>query len=109
MQRYARCLMLAALVCLDGRAALAQSKDDPFIGKWVLDRAKSEFSGAVPEKRVVTFDLTPNGIRHVTETVVANGSTDRVEYVAKYDGKDVPITNSFLWTVSLKRIDAKKV
>ena len=113
MHRYAPCLVLAAvvagLVCLDGRGAFAQTKDDPFIGKWVLDRARSEYSGAVPEKRVVTFDLTPTGIRHVTETVIANGSTDRVEYTAKYDGKDVQITNSFLWQVSLKRIDARTI
>jgi hypothetical protein len=100
--------LLAALFYFEG-SALAQAKDDPFIGRWVLDRAKSEFSGAVPEKRVTIFELTPNGIKHTTDTVIANGSTDRVEYVAKYDGKDVPISNSFLWQVSLKRIDPRTV
>jgi len=89
--------------------AHAQSKDDPFLGRWVLDRAKSEFSGNVPERRITIFELTPDGsLKHVTETVVANGSTDRVEYTSKYDGKDVPISNSFLWTVSVKRVDQRK-
>ena len=122
MQRSARLFGLAVLVAgvvgLDGHAALAQrgqaapaaAKTDPFVGTWVLNRVKSEFSGAVPEKRKTIFEMTPDGsIKHITETVVANGSTDRVEYTAKLDGKDVPILNSFLSTVSLKRIDARTV
>jgi hypothetical protein len=113
MHRYARLLgiatVLAGWFCLDGPRLFAQTKDDPFIGRWVLDRARSEFSGAPPEKRLTVFELTPAGIRHLTDTVVANGSTDRVEYTAKYDGKDVQIQNSFLWTVSLKRIDVRTI
>jgi hypothetical protein len=111
MHRYARVLGLAVisagLFCATGQPASAQTKDDPFIGRWVLDRARSDFSGAVPEKRITTFELTPAGIKHVTETVVANGSTDRIEYTAKYDEKEVTISNSFLWQVSVKRIDPR--
>ena len=111
MYRYARVLWLAAivagLVCAGDRRASAQTKDDPFIGRWVLDRAKSEFSGNVPERRITIFELTPAGIKHITETVIANGSTDRVEYTAKYDEKDVTPSNSFLWQVSVKRIDPR--
>jgi len=100
-------VVLTTVASLQGPAA-AQTKDDPLIGRWILDRAKSEFSGAPPERRATTFELMPDGsIKHVTETVIANGSTDRVEYSAKYDGKENPITNSFLWTVSVKRINAR--
>ena len=100
--------ILAAVASLEARPAFGQAKDDPLIGRWILDRVKSEFSGAPPEKRITIFDLTPDGsLKHVTETVIANGSTDRVEYTAKYDGKDNQITNSFLWTVSVKRINAR--
>lgn len=98
-------VILAGLV---GGRMVAQTKDDPLIGHWTLDRAKSEFNGNIPEKRITIFELTTGGaLKHITETVTANGSTDRVEYVAKYDGKDVPISNSFLWTVSIKRVDAR--
>ena len=100
--------VVTGLMGVSASAVLAQGKDDPFIGRWTLDRAKSEFSGNVPEKRVTIFELTPDGsLKHVTETVIANGSTDRVEYASKYDSKDVPISNSFLWTVSVKRLDAR--
>jgi hypothetical protein len=101
-------LFVAGLVSLAGHSAFAQSKDDPLIGRWAMDRAKSEFSGAPPERRITIFELTTDGrMRHITETLVANGSTDRIEYTAKYDGQDNPISNSFLWTVSVKRIDAR--
>lgn len=96
-----------SLLCLTAHAVGAQTKDDPLIGRWVLDRAKSEFSGNVPEKRVTIFEFTAAGVKHITETIIANGSTDRIEYTSKFDSKDVPISNSFLWTVSVKRIDAR--
>jgi len=110
MGRYGLSLLaLAVTLCsLDVPAARAQAKDDPLIGRWVLERSKSEFSGNVPEKRTTIFELMPDGsLKHITETVIANGSTDRVEYTSKYDGKDVPISNSFLWTVSVKRVDPR--
>jgi hypothetical protein len=100
--------LVAGLVVATALPLVAQTKDDPLIGRWVLDRAKSEFSGAPPERRVTIFELMPDGrVRHMTETVIANGSTDRVEYTSKYDGKDVPISNSFLWTVAVKQLDAR--
>jgi hypothetical protein len=113
MERFACRLGFVAVVMtlcsFNVPAARAQTKDDPLIGHWTLDRAKSEFSGNVPEKRITIFELTPDGsLKHITETVIANGSTDRIEYASKYDGKDVPISNSFLWTVSVKRVDPRK-
>ena len=105
-----RLAAVAVMMTLAGGAPLlrAQAKDDPLVGRWLLDRAKSEFSGNVPEKRVTIFQFMPDGaLKHITETVVANGSTDKVEYASKYDSKDVTISNSFLWTVSVKRVDAR--
>jgi len=112
MRRHVRVSVVLAILSSAatwaGVTAYAQAKDDPFIGRWTLDRAKSEFSGAPPERRVAVFELLPDGsLKHVTETVIANGSTDRVEYAYKYDGKDNPIQNSFLSTVSVKRINAR--
>ena len=55
MERLGFIAVLAGLLCLNAHAAVAQAKDDPFIGRWVLDRARSEFSGNIPEKRVTIF------------------------------------------------------
>ena len=104
----ARSAVAVVWLCVSALPVSAQTKDDPLIGRWVLDRARSEFSGNVPEKRITIFELMPDGsLKHITETVVANGSTDRVEYAARYDNKDVQISNSFLWTVSVRKIDAR--
>jgi hypothetical protein len=110
-QRAGRIAIVAAIVAVQfsaGGRLPAQTKDDPILGKWVLDRARSEFSGAPPEKRTAIFELIAEGrLRHMTETLTANGSVDRVEYTAKYDGRDNPISNSFLWSVAVKQVDAR--
>jgi hypothetical protein len=41
--------------------------------------------------------------------VQANGNTVQIDYVAKYDSKDVPIEGSQLDTVALKRVNANTV
>ena len=70
MERYGCRLGFVAVVMtlcgFDVPAVRAQTKDDPLVGRWVLDRAKSEFSGNVPEKRVTIFELTPDGgLKHI--------------------------------------------
>ena len=110
MQRNAaRCAVLALLL-----AALlplhAQSKD-PFVGTWILDSDKSHFvPGPVPDDRKMIFEAKDNGIRHTTKTLNAFlGGTDDIDYTARFDGKDYPITGTGLDTISLKRIDANTI
>jgi hypothetical protein len=89
---------------------LAQGAKDPVIGKWVLDPVTSTFSGAVPDKRIMTFEAVgADAIKQIVDTTGANGATDRSEFTAKFDGKDVPITNSVLDFVSVKRLSPTKV
>jgi len=91
-------------------ALSAQGAKDPVIGKWLLDPVTSTFSGAVPEKRVLAFEAVgADAIKQIVDTTGANGATDRSEFTAKFDGKDVPITNSVLDFVSLKRVSPTKV
>jgi hypothetical protein len=100
-------LFLGALL---SPALSAQGAKDPVIGKWVLDPVASTFSGAEPEKRFMTFEAVgADAIKQIVDTTGANGATDRSEFTAKYDGKDVPISNSVLDFVSLKRVSPTKV
>jgi hypothetical protein len=97
----------------------APKNADPFIGTWVLNRAMSTFEpGPAPQRRITTFEMVGDALRHVTRTSSTFrtesagdglGGTDTVEYTARFDGKDYPITNSVLSTVSIKRIDARTV
>lgn len=101
-------IVIGVVLGLDERLVFAQAAKDPFVGRWVLDRANSTYSGAVPERRIVVIEATADGIKQYVDTTAANGATDRSEFTAKFDGKDYPISNSVLDYVSLKRINANK-
>src|SRR5258706_16020734 len=49
-------VLLAAATAVPARAQAS----DPWMGMWVLDRAKSTFSGNVPERRSMTFEKVAN-------------------------------------------------
>ena len=101
----------AIALTLGANPVAAQSgAKDPVLGTWQLDRGKSTFSGNVPDQRTITFEVVNGGaIREVARTRENNGATDEVIYTAKEDGKDYPISNSVLDTISLKRVDPRTV
>ena len=87
----------------------AQSVSDSALGAWTLNHAKSTFSGAVPYRRVTKFEVVGDAIKETRYTISAGAPSVVVEYTARFDGTDVPISNSTLSTVSLKRVDDQTV
>ena len=87
----------------------AQDASDSALGAWTLNHAKSTFSGAVPYRRVVKFELAGDAIKEATYTMSTDKPSVVVESTARYDGNDYPISNSVLNTVSLRRVDDKTV
>jgi len=112
MNRF-RHALFAAVVALTGTMLLpiesivvGQSKD-PFAGTWILSRAKSEFDPpSFFFSRTWIIEPIENGHRCIIRTVSDRRQTIESSYEAKFDGKDAPIENSPLDTVSLRRIDA---
>jgi len=84
---------------------VAQSVSDSALGAWTLNHAKSTFSGAVPYRRVTKFEVVGDAIKETTYTMSTDKRSVLVEYTARFDGNDYPISNSILTTVSLKRVD----
>src|SRR5512138_1219660 len=102
-------LLTAALAALYVGAAVGQTPD-PTLGTWQLNRGKSDFQPPnTLSGRTITFETTAAGVRVVQRTITQQGNTVEIEYVANYDGKDVPISNSPLDTVSLKRVNPNVV
>lgn len=99
--------LFAAAFCMHATPAGSQAKD-PFLDTWMLDGDKSTFvPGPVPEDRTMIFEAKDGGLHHITRTRnLFLGGTDDIDYTAKFDGKDYPITGTGLDTVSLKRVDA---
>src|SRR5207249_5188273 len=102
-------LVAAILIVSAGVAA----DDNPLIGKWKINLAKTKYNaGAPPKNQVITYDMVGDALRLTAEIDNAQGHQTN-SYTAKYDGKDYPFTSTARdavtgQTVRLKRIDANR-
>jgi hypothetical protein len=88
----------------------AASGKDSLLGNWVLDRGKSVFDpDTMLQSRSLLFEAKDGGVSFLQKTVQGNGNTVQIDYVAKYDSKDVSISGSQLDTIALKRVNANTV
>jgi hypothetical protein len=96
--------VLAALltISLAGTAA-AQSKDDPSIGTWKLNVAKSKFTPGPPiQGDTRSYEVNDSGWLFVTtETIQPDGTRTGVRFAAKFDGQAYPQIGRFAPTVTL--------
>ena len=98
-------LVLAMLAVSVGLRA----QQDPLMGTWKLNLAKSKFSpGPPPKSLIAKFEPSGNnGLELTYDEVDAQGNSTRGHYTANYDGKDYPYTgNPDADVLSMKRIDA---
>ena len=99
--------VLAVVVPITNLAAQAT---DPAAGTWELNLAKSKFSPGPPPKSLTrTYEVIGAGVKYTAKGIDANGKPTLVQFTAKYDSKDYPVTGSPDFdTISLKRLDASK-
>ena len=99
-------LVLAMLIVSAGLRA----EDNPLIGKWKINLAKTKYNaGTAPKNQVITYQMVGDALRLTAEIDNAQGHQTNT-YTAKYDGKDYPFTSTAKdavagQTVRLKRID----
>jgi hypothetical protein len=86
----------------------ATAVEDPLLGTWVLNVAKSTFSpGPAPKSQRRTYEVHTKGVQAKIETVYADGQSTSIEYVADHDSVEYPVTGSpDSETIVLKKIDA---
>ncbi len=84
---------------------------DQHSGTWKMNPDKSKYSpGPAPKSNTVKVEADEMGIKLDAEGTGADGSPTHVQYDAKFDGKDYPITGvPNADTVSVKRIDANTI
>src|SRR6266851_287200 len=84
---------------------------DQHSGTWKMNPDKSNYSpGPAPKSNTVKVEADEMGIKLDAEGTGADGSLTHVQYDAKFDGKDYPITGvPNADTVSVKRIDANTI
>ena len=84
------------------------AQQDPLIGIWKLNLAKSKFSpGPAPKSRTLKFEAAANGLEITADIANADGTIQHIQYTAKPDGKDYPVTGDpDRDSTTMKRIDA---
>jgi hypothetical protein len=89
MKRYL--FSFLALAFLVSGPLLAQ--DNPFLGSWKLNLAKSKFEpGTAPKSQTRTITSEGDSVKYAFEGVAADGTPFAYSFTVKYDGKDYPVT-----------------
>jgi hypothetical protein len=86
------------------------AQNDPLIGTWKMNVAKSKYSpGPAPKSGTTKISAVPGGIRLVTNGVNADGKATVGQYTAKFDGKDYPIKSTVAGKPNPNAADAESV
>jgi hypothetical protein len=81
--------------------------DDPNLGTWKLNEAKSKINAGSPKNTMVVYAAVGDKIHCNVDGVDANGKPAHNEWTGKFDGKDYPVTGDPTSdTRSMKKIDA---
>ncbi len=105
--------LLIVFICLS-LGTSASAADDPLIGTWKLNLAKSQYSGIPrPKGAIIKYEAVGgDALRNIRDETNADGKTNHSEYTSKFDGKDYPVSgelgggNPPRGTITAKRIDA---
>jgi hypothetical protein len=86
----ARNLMLTAALCFAG-AALSFA-DNPNMGTWKLNEAKSKIPAGAPKNTTVVYEAAGDSLKVTTDGTDRDGKPSHTEWTGKFDGKDYPLT-----------------
>jgi len=108
MQTIFKTLLVGAILAIGTGTALAE---DPVVGTWKLNLAKSTFSpGPAPKSQTRTYIESMQGITVTVKTTAADGKESTTTLTFKADGKSYPVSgNPDFDAVSAKRVDASTV
>lgn len=100
----------ARLLFESSDAFVLDRTQDPAMGTWTLNVAKSTFSGPAPKSETNRFESVDDGIRISTEGITGAGAAAGTQYIGYFDGKASPVSGSpFFETATLQRVDARTV
>jgi hypothetical protein len=103
--------MLQAGTVLLFFAIAVWAADDPIVGTWKLNLAKSNDNAAATFRSgTAKIELREGGINIAVDLTGAQGERIHSEVTAKYDGRDYPVTGDpYSDTISINRIDPNHV
>ena len=98
-------MALAAALCMN--AVVLGVADDPNVGSWKLNEAKSKIVAGAAKNVTVVYTAVGDSYKCVVDGVDAAGKPAHNEWTGKFDGKDYPVTgDSTADTRSVKMVKA---
>jgi hypothetical protein len=81
--------------------------DDPFLGTWKLNEAKSKIANG-PKNTTVVYEAAGDSVKITTDGTDPKGSPAHSEWTGKFDGKDYPVSgDSSADARAYKKVDAR--
>ena len=93
-------MLLALAFCLS--VVAVSFADNPNIGTWKLNDAKSKIPAGVSKNTTVTYTADGDNLKAVLDGVDGKGNPTHSEWTGKFDGKDYPVTGD-------SRIDSRSI
>src|SRR5437868_13352012 len=98
--------LTVALCFFAGAACFAA--DDPQIGTWKLNEAKSKIAAGNPKNNTVVYAADGDNVKVTVDGTDADGKAIHNEWTGKFDGKDYPVTGDPTQdTRSYKKVNAR--
>ncbi len=82
---------LSFILCL-AAGAFCLAADDPMMGTWKLNEAKSKLASGAPKNTTVTYAAVGDQVKVTVDGTDADGKPAHSEWTGKMDGKDYPVT-----------------
>src|SRR5436189_921706 len=73
-------------------AAFSLAADDPMMGTWKLNEAKSKFAPGAGKNDTVTYAMAGDQVKVTVDGTDADGKKTHSEWTGKMDGKDYAVT-----------------
>jgi len=100
-------VFVPVLVLLLAGVAVGQA-DNPNMGTWKLNEAKSKLSPGATKNNTVVYEAAGDSIKVTVDGVDAESKPVHHEWTGKFDGKDYPVTGDATSDMrSYKTIDAR--
>ena len=85
-----RTILFAAALCFVGAAVCFA--DNPNLGTWKLNEAKSHIPAGFMKNTTVVYEAAGDNVKVTTDGTGRDGQPAHTEWTGKFDGKDYPLT-----------------
>jgi hypothetical protein len=92
MKMRMRAITLTILVVCFAGLTLSFAADNPNMGTWKLNEAKSKLAPGWPKNTMVVYTAAGDSVKVTVDGVDSKGSPSHNEWTGKFDGKDYPLT-----------------